>query len=80
MATIDGRFVDTGKVRYFEGTPIPTSILLVIIMATLFHFDQTGPAFAGGHVELVGKGFHPFSLLFFLSGSLMISTIRVPKP
>src|ERR671918_2595206 len=28
----------TGKVRYFEGTPIPTSILLVMLMAALFHF------------------------------------------
>lgn len=73
--------VETGKVRYFEGTPIPTSILLVVIMAALFYFDRTGSAtFAGGHVDLMGKGFHPFSLLFFLSGSLMISTIRVPKP
>jgi CDP-diacylglycerol--serine O-phosphatidyltransferase len=72
---------DTGKVRYFEGTPIPTSILLVIIMAVLFYYDRTGSStFGGGHVELMGKGFHPFSVLFFLSGSLMISTIRVPKP
>jgi CDP-diacylglycerol--serine O-phosphatidyltransferase len=72
---------DTGKVGYFEGTPIPTSILLVIIMAALFYVDRTGSeTFAGGHVELIGKGFHPFSVLFFISGSLMISTIRVPKP
>jgi len=73
--------VETGKVKYFEGTPIPTSILLVIIMAILFYFGATGSnTFAGGDVTLMGKGFHPFSLLFFLSGSLMISTIRVPKP
>ena len=73
--------VETGKVRYFEGTPIPTSILLVIIMAVLFYFDRTGSStFAGGHVLMVGKGFHPFSVLFFISGSLMISTVRVPKP
>ena len=72
---------DTGKVRYFEGTPIPTSILLVIVMAILFYYDRTGSAtFGGGHVTLIGKGFHPFSVLFFMSGSLMISTIRVPKP
>ena len=70
----------TGKVHYFEGTPIPTSILLVMIMAALYQLDQTGPAFLGGHHELLGKGFHPFSLLFFASGSLMVSTIRIPKP
>ena len=71
----------TGKVRYFEGTPIPTSILLVIIMAVMFYYDRTGSStFGGGHVNLIGKGFHPFSVLFFISGSFMISTIRVPKP
>ena len=70
----------TGKVRYFEGTPIPTSILLVMIMAALFQSGLTGVNFAGGHVEPIGRGFHPFSILFAISGSLMISTIRVPKP
>ena len=71
---------ETGKVRYFEGTPIPTSILLVMLMAALFHFGFTGPHFWGGHHVILGKGFHPFSLLFFASGSLMISTVKVPKP
>jgi len=70
----------TGKVRYFEGTPIPTSILLVMIMAVLFQYGRTGADFAGGHLDLLGRGFHPFSILFSISGSLMISTIRVPKP
>ena len=72
--------VTTGKVRYFEGTPIPTSILLVMLMAAVFQAGLTGPAFPGGHAEIFGRGFHPFSLLFALSGSLMISTIRIPKP
>jgi CDP-diacylglycerol--serine O-phosphatidyltransferase len=70
----------TGKVSYFEGTPIPTSILLVMLMAGFYHFGMTGSAFWGGHQEVLGKGFHPFSLLFLASGSLMISTIKVPKP
>jgi CDP-diacylglycerol--serine O-phosphatidyltransferase len=72
--------VGTGKVRYFEGTPIPTSILLVLLMAVLFELDMTGSNFAGGHVELLGRGLHPISALFLVSGSLMISTVRVPKP
>ena len=71
---------DTGKVRYFEGTPIPTSIVLVMVLAALYVAGLTGDRFAGGHVELLGRGFHPFSVLFLVSGSLMISTIRVPKP
>ena len=72
--------VETGKVKYFEGTPIPTSIVLVMLMAALFQWGLTGANFAGGHVELLGRGFHPISVLFVISGSLMISTIRVPKP
>ena len=70
----------TGKVRYFEGTPIPTSILLVVMMAAAFEAGLTADAFPGGHLDLLGRGFHPFALLFALSGSLMISTVRIPKP
>jgi len=72
--------VATGKVRYFEGLPIPTSIVLVLVMAVLFHFDRVGADFWGGGSKLIGFDFHPFSLLFLVSGSLMISTIKVPKP
>jgi CDP-diacylglycerol---serine O-phosphatidyltransferase len=70
----------TGKVKYFAGTPIPTSILLVMLLAALFQLGMTGANFAGGHVVLLGRGFHPISVLFLISGSLMISTIKVPKP
>jgi CDP-diacylglycerol---serine O-phosphatidyltransferase len=70
----------TGKVRYFEGTPIPTSIVLVIALAALYYLGKIGDDFLGGHWNVLGKGFHPFSILFLVSGSLMISTIKVPKP
>ena len=72
--------VDTGKVKYFEGLPIPTSIVLVILLAVLFRLDLTQAAFPGGTLTVLGREFHPFSLLFAVSGSLMISTIKVPKP
>jgi CDP-diacylglycerol--serine O-phosphatidyltransferase len=74
--------VATGKVKHFEGLPIPTSIFLVLIMALLFWLDLTGHAghvFWGGSHKVLGRDFHPFSLLFAVSGSLMISTIKVPK-
>lgn len=70
----------TGKVKYFEGLPIPTSVFLVFGMAALFWMDLTGSNFLGGSTKIIGRDFHPFSLLFAVSGSLMISTIRVPKP
>ena len=72
--------VATGKVKYFEGLPIPTSVVLVMAMAALFWMDRTGAAFPGGAFKIIGRDFHPFSLLFAASGSLMISTIKVPKP
>ena len=70
----------TGKVKYFEGLPIPTSIVLVGAMAVCFWLDRTGALFPGGMFKIIGRDFHPFSLLFAASGSLMISTIKVPKP
>ncbi len=75
---------ETGKVKYFEGLPIPTSIFIVMLLAVLHWFDLTGAdpgtTFLGGHYKLMGRDFHPFSVLYAISGSLMISTIKVPKP
>ena len=70
----------TGKVKYFEGTPIPTSVLLILFMAIIYRLGLTGQNFLWGHWILVERVFHPFALLFALSGSLMISTLKVPKP
>ena len=65
---------------HFEGTPIPTSILIVGILAVLFGMDRVGDALPGGSFRILGGAFHPLSLLYAISGSLMISTIRIPKP
>ena len=72
--------IQTGKVRYFEGLPIPTRVLLVFIIAGLYQLDHTGSDLLFGVTKILGRDFHPFSLLFAVSGSLMISTIKVPKP
>jgi CDP-diacylglycerol--serine O-phosphatidyltransferase len=55
-------------------------VVLVFVMALLFQLDHTGHDFLGGVTKILGRDFHPFSLLFAVSGSLMISTIKVPKP
>jgi CDP-diacylglycerol---serine O-phosphatidyltransferase len=71
----------TGKVKYFEGTPIPTSIVLVILLAIAYRTGHTGTAFWFGTRMIVGWPLHLWSLLYVLSGSAMISaTLRVPKP
>jgi CDP-diacylglycerol--serine O-phosphatidyltransferase len=70
----------TGKVKYFEGTPIPTSMLLVALLALAAWFGAVGPNLWLGVVRLAGFDLHPLVLVFALSGSLMISRIRIPKP
>ena len=68
-----------GKVTYFEGTPIPTSLLLVIMLALAAHLGAMGEWFWFGEVEFGGFPLHWLVLLFAVSGSLMISRIRFPK-
>ena len=70
---------DDGKVKYFEGTPIPTSIVLVGLLALAAAQGAVGPNLWGGNVVLAGFTLHPLVLLFAASGSLMISRIRIPK-
>ena len=70
---------DDGKVRYFEGTPIPTSIVLVAVLALAAWQGAVRDQLWGGAVVLGGFTLHPLVLLFALSGSLMISRLRIPK-
>ena len=70
----------TGKVKYFEGTPIPMSILLVGVMAVATYYGAVRQDLWFGVVTLGGFMLHPLVLMFALSGSLMISRIRIPKP
>ena len=69
----------TGKVKYFEGTPIPTSILIVGLMALAAWAGAVRQNMWFGEIELGGYFLHPLVLVFAVSGSLMISRIRIPK-
>ena len=70
----------SGKVKYFEGTPIPTSVLLVALLAVAAWRGDIGDAIWFGHTVLGPWQLHPLSLLYVLSGSLMISkTLHIPK-
>ena len=69
------------KVKYFEGTPIPTSLVLVMLLAVAAINGRVGEQLWLGHWQLGPWQLHPLVLLFALSGSLMISkTLRIPKP
>jgi CDP-diacylglycerol--serine O-phosphatidyltransferase len=67
------------KVKYFEGTPIPTSILLVLLLTIAAHAGAIRDQLWFGVVHIAGFTLHPLVLLYALSGSLMISRIRIPK-
>ena len=62
-----------------EGTPIPTSLLLVIVLGIAAVQGAIGPSLWGGVVMLGEFRLHPLVLMFAVSGSLMISRIRIPK-
>ena len=69
------------KVKYFEGTPIPTSLALVILLALAAGSGAIGEAIWFGSLRLGPWLLHPLVLVFAVSGSLMISkTLRIPKP
>ena len=70
----------TGKVDYFEGTPIPTSIVIVGLLAVALWLGHTQADMWFGVHRLGPATFHPFVLIYVLSGSAMISTVRIPKP
>ena len=71
----------TGKVKYFEGTPIPSSILIVFLLAAAVYLGRIDEALWFGAVRLGPATLHPLALVYGISGSAMISaTLRVPKP
>lgn len=68
-----------GKVSHFEGTPIPTSLVLVAVLLAAASHGALGEALWGGRLSLPGGELHPLVGLFALSGALMVSRVRIPK-
>jgi CDP-diacylglycerol--serine O-phosphatidyltransferase len=72
---------ESGKVSYFEGTPIPTSLVVVAVLGALIATGRIEDRLPFGELRFGPAAFHPPVLLYLLSGSLMISArLRVPKP
>ena len=70
----------SAKPKYFEGTPIPTSVVLTAILACAAWQGRLDDDIYFGFWTLGPWMLHPLTLLFGLSGSLMISkTLRIPK-
>lgn len=69
------------KVKYFEGTPIPSSLLLVIVIAIAVGNGAIGDDIWFGVIHVGPWRLHPLVLMYAVSGSLMISrTLHIPKP
>ena len=71
---------ETGKVKYFEGTPIPTSIVIVALFGLAVMLGRIDENLWFGVRKIGPALLHPLALIYGLSGSAMISTIRIPKP
>jgi CDP-diacylglycerol--serine O-phosphatidyltransferase len=71
----------TKKVRYFQGTPIPTSIVIVALLGVLYWLGLTDGQLWLGEYRIGTAMLHPLVLIYAVSGSAMISaTLRIPKP
>ncbi|MCB9688468.1 MAG: CDP-alcohol phosphatidyltransferase family protein [Alphaproteobacteria bacterium] len=73
---------EAGKVRYFEGTPIPTSLVLVAVLGVAVLTGNAGHHRLWGGVMRLGPAtFHPLVLMYAASGTAMVSArLRIPKP
>lgn len=71
---------ETHKVKYFEGTPIPTSILIVGLLAVALWTGRVQGDLWLGVYRIGPLLLHPLALIYVASGSAMISTVRIPKP
>jgi CDP-diacylglycerol--serine O-phosphatidyltransferase len=70
----------TAKVKYFEGTPIPTSVVLTAVLAYAAWQGRIGENLYGGAWAIGPWQLHALALLFVVSGTLMISkTLHIPK-
>lgn len=72
----------TGKSKYFEGTPIPTTLSIAAMMAFWVQKGWIGASIPGGSfAEGTLLEFHPVVGIFVVWGTLMVSkTLHIPKP
>jgi CDP-diacylglycerol--serine O-phosphatidyltransferase len=71
----------TGKVKYFEGTPIPTSVIIVLLFGLAYYLGRIDDGLWFGVWQVGPALLHPLSLIYAASGSAMVSaTLRIPKP
>ncbi|GMM43080.1 hypothetical protein FOG50_00985 [Hanseniaspora uvarum] len=72
----------SGKSKYFEGLPIPTSLFWILVFHILVKNDLINENLFGGILfEGQFQEFHLLTIGFILHGSAMISkSLKIPKP
>ena len=67
-----------GKVAFFEGTPIPSTVFITLVLAVgLYQGHVQGPRTLS---TVFGIEYHPIVILYAVSGALQASkTIRITK-
>ena len=55
---------EKGKVRYFEAMPIPSSLLLILVLAVCFYIGRIGDGLPLGVIEIASFQWHPLSILY----------------
>jgi len=72
---------ERGKVKYFEGTPIPTSVIIVGLLWVAYAQGAMDQDLWFSVYRIAFASLHPLALIYVISGLGMISaTIRIPKP
>ena len=72
---------ERGKVKYYQGTPITTSIIIVAILGIAFWQGRIDNLIPLGSFKIGPWILHPLTLLYGVNGSTMVSgTLRIPKP
>jgi CDP-diacylglycerol---serine O-phosphatidyltransferase len=72
---------EKGKVKYYQGTPITTSIILVAVLGIAFWQGRIDYLILFGALKIGPWVFHPLTLLYAVNGSTMVSgTLHIPKP
>lgn len=69
------------KVPYYEGFPVPTSLIIVGLWFYAWYIDSVFEHVWGGVFKFIGRDFHPFSIVYLIWGCLFVSSsVRIPKP
>ncbi len=72
-------FIQTGAVQHAYYACALVLAALVFLLWWAAAVGAVGPELWGGSMRIAGFTLHPLVLLYALSGSLMISRLRIPK-